>query len=128
MLKGMRLAFFPALLALMCLVAVPAMASAADQDQSYGKQAADKFTRGFANTVTGWVEIPKNMVNVSKQQNVAVGLTWGLVKGCLETVGRTVVGAFDLVTFFVPTDEFVHPRYVWKPFEKDTTYGKQQQK
>lgn len=124
MLNRMKITLFPALFALVCVVAAPTMATAADQN-SYGTQVADKFTRGLANTVTGWVEIPKNMVNVSKEQNIAVGLTWGLIKGCLHTVGRTVVGAFDLVTFFIPTDQFVYPEYVWKPFEKDTTYGKQ---
>lgn len=52
-----------------------------------------------------------------------MGLTVGLVKGVLHAVGRTVVGAVELVTFFIPNPEFVEPRYVWEPFEKDTTYG-----
>lgn len=127
MLNRMRRVFFPALLSLLCVVAVPATAMAADKsdDSGYGTQVMDKFTRGVANTATGWVEIPKNMINVGQEQNIGMGLTWGLLKGTLQAVGRTVVGAFDLVTFFVPTNEFVHPKYVWKPFEKDTEYGAQ---
>jgi len=103
----------------MFMVASPAIAS------DYTNQVVDKFSRGFANTLTGWVELPKDIVNTSKQSNVGVGLTVGLVKGIMNTVGRTVVGAVELVTFFIPSKEFVHPRYVWQPFKQDTTYGTQ---
>lgn len=91
----------------------------------YTTQITDKFARGFANTVTGWVELPKEISNTSKASNIGMGLTVGLVKGIMHTVGRTVVGAVDLVTFFVPSPEYVHPRYVWDPFDRETTYGKQ---
>lgn len=105
--------------ALFMLAAPPAMAG------DYGGQVVDKFSRGFVNTLTGWVELPKNIVNTTRQKNIGMGLTVGLLKGVAHTVGRTVVGAVELVTFFIPNPEFVHPRYVWKPFEKDTTYGSQ---
>lgn len=120
MFQMMRLFSLPAMFAAVFMLAVPtAMAN------DYGNQVVDKFSRGFVNTVTGWVELPKNIVNTSKQQNVGMGLTVGLIKGVAHTVGRTVVGAVELVTFFIPNPEFVHPKYVWKPFEKDTTYGSQ---
>ena len=54
---------------------------------------------------------------------VGMGITVGLVKGIMHTVGRTVVGVVELVTFFIPSKDFIEPRYVWEPFEKDTTYG-----
>ncbi len=121
MLNRMRVVALPALFALVFVVGAP-LAMAAD---GYGTQAADKFGRGFANTATGWIELPKNIVNTSKDSNVLVGITWGLIKGALHTVGRTAVGAFELATFFVPNDEFVHPTYVWSDFNQDTTYGSQ---
>ncbi|MDX8409553.1 MAG: exosortase system-associated protein, TIGR04073 family [Mariprofundales bacterium] len=82
-----------------------------------------KFSRGFANTATGWLELPKNVINESKSSNVAYGMTLGLLEGVMHTVGRTLVGAVELGTFFIPNPEFIHPRYVWSPFEKGTRYG-----
>ncbi len=119
MFYGFRTISLATLFAALFVVAVPAAMA-----NDYGGQVVDKFARGFANTATGWVELPKNIVNTSKQDNIAYGLTLGLVKGIAHTVGRTVVGALELVTFFIPSPEFVEPRYVWEPFEQDTTYGK----
>jgi len=118
MIHGFRTMSLATLFAALFVLSVPsAMAN------DYGSQVADKFSRGLANTVTGWVELPKNIVNTSKESNVGMGITVGLVKGVLQTVGRTVVGAVELVTFFIPSPEYVQPRYVWDPFDKDTTYG-----
>jgi len=119
MFYGFRTISLATLFAALFVVAVPAAMA-----NDYGSQVVDKFARGFANTATGWVELPKNIVNTSKQDNIAYGLTIGLVKGVAQTVGRTVVGALELVTFFIPSPEYVEPRYVWEPFEQDTTYGK----
>ncbi len=110
----------PAIMAVFMLSAAPVMAADGD---SYGTQVAQKFGRGLGNAATGWLEVPKNIVSESKNTNVALGITWGLVKGVAHTVGRTVVGVLDLAFFFVPTKEYVHPTFAWEPFEKDTTYG-----
>ncbi|MDQ6988211.1 MAG: exosortase system-associated protein, TIGR04073 family [Mariprofundaceae bacterium] len=113
----MRLMSFAALFATLFVIAMPAAMA-----NDYGNQVVDKFSRGFANTLTGWVELPKNVVNVTKKQNIGMGLTVGLLKGIAHSVGRTVVGAVELVTFFVPNEQFVEPRYAWD-FSKETTYG-----
>ncbi len=84
-----------------------------------------KFSRGIANLVTGWVEVPKNIANESRRHNAAVGLTWGVVKGAVHTVGRTTMGGIDTATFFVPSRSLVHADYVWDDFDRDTTYGAQ---
>jgi len=118
----MRFISLPAIFAMLLIGAVPIAMAA---DDGYGTQTVNKFGRGLANTATGWIELPKNVVNTSNQSNVGVGITWGLVKGVLYTVGRTAVGAVELVTFFVPNDEFVHPTYAWKDFDQDTTFGSQ---
>ncbi len=94
-------------------------------DDGYGTQVTNKLGRGLANAATGWIELPKNVVNTSNNSNVAVGITWGIVKGALYTVGRTVIGAVELVTFFIPSDTFAHPGYVWNDFDQDTTFGSQ---
>ncbi len=119
MLNKMRIAALPAMFALVFALGAP-FAVAGD---NYGSQVANKFGRGLANAATGWLEVPKNMINTSKESNVLVGLTWGTIKGALHTVGRTTVGALELATFFVPNEEFVHPTYVWTDFSQETTYG-----
>jgi len=117
MFQNMRLMSLATLFAALFVIAMPsAMAN------DYSDQVVDKFSRGFANTLTGWVELPKNVVNVSKEQNIGMGLTVGLLKGIAHSVGRTVVGAVELVTFFVPNKQVVEPRYSWD-FSKETTYG-----
>jgi len=104
-------------LAVGLLAATPAMAG------DYADNAGAKFTRGIANSATGWGEIPKNIVNESRDHNVLVGITYGTIKGAIHTVGRTVVGAFDLATFFIPSKEIVHSTYVWQEKRDETSYG-----
>jgi len=91
----------------------------------YGTQSASKFARGIANLTTGWLEVPKNIGNESHRSNAGVGITYGTLKGGVHTVGRTLSGAFDTATFFVPSGSFVHSDYVWSDYNHDTTYGAQ---
>jgi len=105
------------ILALGLFMAAPAMAG------DYATDSGAKFTRGLANTTTGWGEIPKNIVNESRKHDAGTGLVYGSAKGVVHTVGRTAVGVFDLVTFFAPTDEAVHSTYVWKDQRNETTYS-----
>lgn len=88
----------------------------------YSSEAGDKFSRGLANVATGWGEVPKNIINESNRSNVLVGLTLGSVKGVFHTVGRTAVGAVELGTFFIPSEQVVHAKYVWQESNQDTTY------
>lgn len=92
-------------------------------DDSYGVDVGQKLGRGLANAVTGWIEIPKNIVNTSRDSNVGIGVTWGFLKGIGHTLGRTLVGAGELATFFIPTPEIIHPTYIFQNFYQDTTYG-----
>ncbi len=98
-------------------VSTPAIAG------NYASDSGQKFTRGLANAATGWGEIPKNIALESKASNAFVGITYGTLKGVAHTVGRTVVGALELGTFFVPSHEVVHATYVWENPNTETTYG-----
>lgn len=89
---------------------------------NYTTQASEKFVSGIANTLTGFVELPKTMINTSQQDGVPYGLTVGLVEGIINSIGRTAVGALDFITFLIPTDHAIHPRYVWEDFSRKTTY------
>ena len=99
------------------LVSAPAIAS------DYASDSGHKFTRGLANAATGWGEIPKNIALESKATNAFVGVTYGTLKGVAHTVGRTVIGALELGTFFIPSHEVVQSTYVWEQPTTETTYG-----
>jgi len=43
----------------------------------YATDSGTKFSCGLANTVTGWGEIPKNIVNESRDKNTFAGVTYG---------------------------------------------------
>lgn len=91
-------------------------------EHSYLSGVGSKLGQGFANIATGVIEIPKNVVNISHEQNVFVGMTWGLLRGVLQTVSRTAVGAAELITSPVPSSDFVTPPYVWDRFSEDSRY------
>ena len=114
-----RISLITLLATVLLFAAAPVMAG------DYATDSGSKLTRGLANTATGWGEIPKNIANESRDKNAFVGATYGTAKGVAHTVGRTAVGVFDLATFFVPSDEYVHSTYVWENTGSETTYGAQ---
>ena len=79
--------------------------------------AMTKLGRGFANLVTGWVEIPKRIQETSRTQGTAAGLTWGLLRGLGHGFIRTAAGAYELVTFPFPAPPdyapVIQPEYVF---------------
>lgn len=83
----------------------------------------EKLSSGVANVATGFVELPKNIILKSQQEGVFYGATVGLVAGIMHSVGRTVIGVLDVVTFFIPTYPSINPHYVWHDFSRETTYG-----
>jgi putative exosortase-associated protein (TIGR04073 family) len=70
--------------------------------------ASDPFTklgRGVANTLTGWVELPKNIYNTSVEDNAFTGMTLGLAKGAGMILVRTGAGIYEIATFPFPLPE-----------------------
>lgn len=92
------------------------------EEQSYLSGFTSKVNQGIFNMATGFIEIPKNIVNISHDENILVGLTWGTLRGVTHTVGRTLVGAGEFITSPIPSDEFISPAYVWERFSEDTRY------
>lgn len=91
------------------LAAVLAAAQPVFAEQDTGRLVMTKLFRGVANLTTGWMEIPKQMINTSEEKNVGQGVTWGFAKGIGWAVGRTLAGAYEIVTFPFPIPENYQP-------------------
>jgi putative exosortase-associated protein (TIGR04073 family) len=94
-----------------------------EQPRSYGEKVGLKTFNAFANLTTGWLEIPKNIINTTNQSNFFYGVSGGLLKGIVNTLGRVGVGVTDLITAPIPTKPIARPARVWDNFDVDTTYG-----
>ncbi len=81
--------------------------------------AFSKLGRGAANSLTGWLEIPKNIYEISSTENPLKGVSWGLVKGLGLGAARTAIGLYEVVTFPFPLPEnyepIMTPEYVLGP-------------
>ena len=71
-----------------------------------------KAERGIKNLLFGWTEIPKSIIQVTRDsKNPLWGLTGGTLKGVGKAFPRTVSGAADLISF--PMGDYdkmpVHP-------------------
>ena len=83
----------------------------------FAQDAFTKLGRGVANTLTGWVELPKNIYNTSVEDNAFAGMTLGLAKGAGMTLVRTGAGIYEIATFPFPLPEnykpILEPEYVF---------------
>lgn len=96
--------------------------SQAIASDSYVNNSAEKFASGVANAVTGWVELPKNIILTSQKEGPVYGVTIGLGMGIMHTVGRSLIGVLDAATFFIPTKPSVNPPFIWQDFSRETSY------
>ncbi|OGW84040.1 MAG: hypothetical protein A3C47_01440 [Omnitrophica bacterium RIFCSPHIGHO2_02_FULL_51_18] len=83
----------------------------------FANDAFTKLGRGVANALTGWVELPKNIYNVSVEENALAGVTLGLAKGAGMTIVRTGAGIYEIATFPFPLPQdykpILEPEYVF---------------
>ena len=83
----------------------------------FAQDAFTKLGRGVANTLTGWIELPKNIYNTSVEGNAFTGMTLGLAKGAGMTFVRTGAGIYEIATFPFPLPEnyrpILEPEYVF---------------
>lgn len=61
-----------------------------------------KLGRGSANLATGWLELPAQVFRVNEISGLFEAATVGLGRGVVLGIGRTLVGAIELVTFPIP--------------------------
>jgi putative exosortase-associated protein (TIGR04073 family) len=56
------------------------------------------------------------------EYNLAAAASVGVIKGFMHTLGRTVTGVYELLTFPVPTEPVAMPRFVWENLGTETRY------
>ena len=77
---------------------------------------ADNMGRGFVNTLTFWLEMPRNMW-YDGTRNAYFGLLPGIVDGACLTSARAFAGVSDIITLGLSGPGFysdVFPEYVWQ--------------
>lgn len=86
-------------------------------ENAHASDAFTKLGRGVANAFTGWVELPKNIVKISQDENALAGCTLGVAKGAGMTIVRTGTGIYEMATFPFPVPEnykpILEPEYVF---------------
>ena len=77
-----------------------------------------KLNRGVFNVLTGWGEIPRQMIIAGKDRGGWAVLPVGIPAGALMTVVRTATGVFETGTFFIPINDsygpLMDPAFVWQ--------------
>lgn len=103
-------------------IAVPTQVRAAEEQEEIYRDNTDfskaltKLGRGIVNVLTGWVEIPKNIATEWRRTDPFSGFVVGTIKGIGWTIGRTISGAYDIITFPVPVPKeykpLMEPEYI----------------
>ncbi len=89
---------------LLCLV----LYFSAYGEEKYVKSSVEKAKQGFTNLITGWLELPYQVVKGynhgfrQKGKNKILGGTFGILRGVVYGIGRTADGAYEVVTFALP--------------------------
>jgi len=98
---------------------LPAVAGAEEEANT----ATRKLGRGLAGMTLGFLEVPGNIVQESRTNGVASGMTIGLAMGVGKLVARELVGVYEVVTapFALPADyePVLQPEFTWDYFESE---------
>lgn len=68
----------------------------------YASTPFTKLGRGVGNLLTGWLEIPVQIMRTTESEGSFAGVVVGPIKGLVFGIGRTAVGALEMVTFILP--------------------------
>jgi putative exosortase-associated protein (TIGR04073 family) len=86
-----------------------------------GQSAARKCGRGLAAMTTAFLEVPGNMVKVTRERDAAWGVTLGFVQGLGMLVVRPLVGVYEFVTCPFPAPAgyvpIIRPEFPWGYFD-----------
>jgi len=90
---------------------------------NYPAAIAAKAGSGLANIAAGWMEIPRTISATSRQNGIAIGMSAGLFRGIANTLGRTVMGVADFVTFPIPSHPLLDPPWPWQGLDRETRFN-----
>ena len=81
------------------------------EDYGFLEGANSKLTRGAINIVTGWIEVPAEILKGYERgfmDNKLLGILTGIFSGFSRAFGRTASGSMDILTFWSadPDDNF----------------------
>ncbi len=62
----------------------------------------DKLGRGIANICFSWAELPIKVYDTNQEDGGIAAITTGVIKGVYYTAARIIVGATEVVTFWMP--------------------------
>ena len=77
----------------------PAQKGMSAKRSTYPAGPIQKAERGFINAAFGWTEIPKRIVDKTKESNPIKGLLLGTWQGTCRAFARTASGLSELATF-----------------------------
>lgn len=60
-----------------------------------------KLARGAMNTVTGWLEVPWQVIRTTETEGSFAAVSTGLARGIWAGARRTVTGVYEMCTFVV---------------------------
>jgi len=87
--------------------------------QTMVENVTHKALRGFINVVTGWGEIPRQMIRTGRSDGLLYTLPLGVPRGLIMGLIRTGTGLVELVFPFDSVtgnyDPMLLPAYVWDP-------------
>ncbi len=75
------------------------VAATSAKPSAYPAGPIQKAERGFMNAAFGWTEIPKRIVDKTKESNPIKGLLLGTFQGTCKAFARTASGISELATF-----------------------------
>lgn len=90
-----------------------------------------KLGRGMMNVLTGFYEIPYQVMEIGKTERWPIAVGAGLGKGLYRGVLRTLTGVYEVVTFPVPLPPqyrpIMYPEFIvppaYPPADKWTDWG-----
>lgn len=81
-------------------------------DGNYFTRSGEKFGRGVSNVVYSPLEVLKSMERGFEGDQPYRALLIDPFRGIFWTVGRVLVGSYEIVTFWIPQGPILKPAYV----------------
>ncbi len=79
---------------------------------------SSKLNRGVVNLLTGWGEIPRQMIKSGHEKGGWAVIPVGISAGAIMTVVRTATGVFETGLFYAPIKDsygpIIEPAFVWQ--------------